>query len=114
MGSLALNASVHCLCYRFVSTHQHKVGSNRTSSEMEGAARSLLENFLCLKTACPDASQSHGREAWRWYVSGKSWSYYGEDCSYLEAAAWSQVENFAGLGFEVTLRSIILMRIDKP
>lgn len=45
---------------------------------------------------------------------GKSWSRYREDYSHLEAAACSQVKNFAGLGFGVTLRSIIPMRIDKP
>jgi len=64
-----------CICglsfYRLVSTHQHEVGCNRTSSEMQGAAGSLLQNFLCFNTTCPDVPKSHGREAWRWHVNGE-------------------------------------------
>lgn len=46
---------------------------------------------------------------------GKSWSLHWEGCSHLEAAAWSQFcRSFTGLGFEVTLRSIKLMKGDKP
>lgn len=41
------------------------------SNEMEGAAASPLEKFLCLKTARPDVPQSRGREVWRWHVNGE-------------------------------------------
>lgn len=43
---------------------------------------------------------------------GRRCSLHWAGCSYLEAATWSH--SFAGLGFEVTLRSIKLMKGDKP
>lgn len=96
-----------CLCSSLVCTHQHEgveAGCRRTISEMEEAAGSLLENF-CMKPTCPDVLQTHGRDG-TWM--GKSWSQYWEVCrshSYLEAATCQESSS-------VTLRSIILMRID--
>lgn len=86
------------VCYRLVSTPQYKVG----------AAGELPV------LPCPGVPQPMAERRGDGTGMGKSWSPYWEGCSYLEAAAWSQARSSAGLGFEVTLRSIKLMKRDKP
>lgn len=86
------------ICYEAAATPQYK---------LEAAGE--LPVLLCPGVPQPMAEWHGGGTG-----IGQSWSLLWEGSSYLEAAAWSQPQSSAGLGFEVTFRSIKLMKGDKP